>query len=102
MRNLGLTHINIKTSNRVVDGGDQRPGSHSAHDTQRANVTSFPRLVSSQEPADDCDPSSDRSFILEDDTCAICALGIVVGSFVIALSAALYAGYKLFFLFDLG
>lgn len=39
---------------------------------------------------------------LPDDTCALCVLAVVVSCFVVAMSAMLYAGYSLFFLFDFG
>lgn len=38
---------------------------------------------------------------LPDDTCAVCVLAVVASCFVVAMSALLYAGYNLYFLFDL-
>jgi hypothetical protein len=91
-------------SNRAATSGGEpsQPGPHSAHDTQRTKVISFPRPVSSLRPAANCDPSSDRPFILDDDACALCAMGVVVGSVAVAIGLLLFAGVEIFSLFDLG
>jgi hypothetical protein len=39
---------------------------------------------------------------MSDNACLSCVLAVVVSCFVVALSALLYAGYNLFFLFDFG
>jgi hypothetical protein len=85
----------------TLDGGfNTSSGSHGA-DTH-AKVISFPRPVSSLRPAANCDPSSDRPFILDDDACALCAMGVVVGSVAVAIGLLLFAGVEIFSLFDLG
>lgn len=91
-RHFGLTRPAATT------GACPLPASHSAHDTQRDTVIQFP----SGQPFLPDYQRSGAGLSLPDDTCAVCALSVVVSCFVVALSAMLYAGYKLFFLFDLG
>lgn len=91
-RHFGLTKPAVTT------GACPLPAPHSAHDTQRDNVIRFPALTS----LPDNSRASERELFISDDAGLTCALAVVFSCFVVAMSALLYAGYKLFFLFDLG
>jgi hypothetical protein len=92
-RHFGLS------SRTAFDGGtNPQPGSH-GDKYASPNVIRFPAPTSLP---DNSELLSRAPLFIPDDTCAICALAVVVSCFVVALSAMLYAGYSLFFLFDLG
>jgi hypothetical protein len=101
MRDSGVSVDNLSNRAATSGGEPSQPGPHGDRYAS-PNAISFPRPVSSLRPAANCDPSSDRPFILDDDACALCAMGVVVGSVAVAIGLLLFAGVEIFGLFDLG
>jgi len=99
VRNWGLSESSKLSSRTAFDGGtNPQSGSHGDRYAS-PNIIRFPAPTSLP---GQLGLRSRAPLFIADDTCAACALAIVVSCFVVALSAMLYAGYNLFFLFDLG
>jgi hypothetical protein len=100
VRNWGLSESSKLSSPRIVATGESNQSAGSHGDRYASpNVIRFPAPTSLP---DQLELRSRAPLFIPDDTCAVCALAVVVSCFVVALSAMLYAGYSLFFLFDLG
>jgi hypothetical protein len=85
----------------VLDGGtNTQPGARMRDEIQTRKPNSLP---APSLPADwELPPSGASLFILDDDTCAICVLAVVVSSFAIAIGLLIFAGAAIFGLVDLG
>jgi hypothetical protein len=91
-------HFGLTSRAAFVDGGtNPQPGS-------RGDKYASPNLIKFPAPSlpDKLELPLGAPHFIQDETGVACALAVVVSCFVTALSALLYAGYKLFFLFDLG
>jgi hypothetical protein len=98
MRDSGVSVDNLSNRAATSGGEPSQPGPHGDRYAS-PNVIRFP---AASLPANSEQRSRAPLLILDDDACALCAMGVVVGSVAVAIGLLLFAGVEIFSLFDLG
>lgn len=104
MRNIRSLELGNSSNRTVADGGIQPQSGPHGDKYASPNVISFRAQTPPLGSAADLERQLEAAplFILDNDTCAICVLAVVVSSFAVAAGLLMFAGGAIFGLIDLG
>jgi hypothetical protein len=96
---FGIFFETLSRRPALGDGGgrDTQAGSRGANAIQAPNVIPFPSGRSFLPDS----RASERELSISDDTCALCAVGVLFGFFILAIALLIFAGVQIFNLVDL-